>query len=226
MKRDLFGAADLGAATPGAALPICDSRSGCCGGLRSGRDDGQEGCAAIEWTAQAFISANACLQRQLHERQKDHVLTFQQTQRGADESHPDIRCGGSADVTCGGKAIVDCNGSPVFAELAVITVLREHGFDGAVWVDTYRRHFRDAMPPASCELPTQARDAYERIVTINGGRRGCWDVLAWDETCVTFVECKRRKRDRITVNQVTWLKSGLKAGLRVDNFAICEWDTE
>jgi hypothetical protein len=76
--------------------------------------------------------------------------------------------------TYGGKGLVNCEGSPVFVEIAIISVLKAHGFNGAVWVDSYRRCFRDAMPPAICTLPTQARAVYERIATINGGRRGCW----------------------------------------------------
>jgi hypothetical protein len=121
---------------------------------------------------------------------------------------------------------VEWEGSPVFAELAIIPVLKEHGFDGAVWVDSYRRCFRDAMPPAVCALPTQARAVYERIATINGGRRGCWDILAWNREGVSFVERKRKGKDRMTLNQLKWLESALKAGLRLNNFAICEWEIE
>src|ERR1700680_1003403 len=128
--------------------------------------------------------------------------------------------------TYGGKAVVDCEGSPVFVELAMIHVLRDHGFDWAVWVDNYRRRFRDAMPPAVCELPTHARVLYDRIATINGGRRGCWDILAWNKEGVLFVECKRRGKDRMTLNQRTWLESALKAGLHLDRFAICAWEIE
>lgn len=126
--------------------------------------------------------------------------------------------------TYGGKAVVDCEGFPVFVELAIIHVLKQHGFDGAVWVDGYRGCFRDAMPPAVCALPAQAREVYERIATINSGRRGCWDVVAWNAEGVTFVECKRKGKDRMTSNQVEWLESALRAGLRLENFAICEWE--
>lgn len=128
--------------------------------------------------------------------------------------------------TYGGKAIVDSEGSPVFAELAMIHVLEEHGFDGAVWVDSYRGRFRNAMAPAVCTLPAHALQVYDRIVTINGGRRGCWDVLAWSAVDVAFVECKRKGQDHINSNQVKWLESALRAGLRLEDFAICEWEIE
>src|ERR1700687_4073876 len=128
--------------------------------------------------------------------------------------------------TYGGKAAVDSGGSPVFVELAVIRVLRARGFDWAVWVDNYHQCFRDAMPPAVCALPTQARAIYERIVTINGSRRGCWDLLAWNREGVSFVECKRKGKDHMTLSQVKWLESALKAGLRLEDFGICEWVIE
>jgi len=128
--------------------------------------------------------------------------------------------------TYGGKALVEFEGSPVFAEVAMIQVLRQHGFDGAVWVDGYRQRFLDAMPPAKCELPAQVRELYERIATVNGGYGGCWDILAWNREGAFFVECKRRGKDRMRPNQFNWLESALKAGLRADHFAICEWDIE
>ena len=128
--------------------------------------------------------------------------------------------------TYGGKALVECEGSPVFAEVAMIQVLKQHGFAGAVWVDSYGQCFRHAMPPAKCELRGQAREVYQRIVTINGGRGGCWDILAWNSEGVFFVECKRTGKDRMRLNQFDWLESALKAGLRADHFAICEWEIE
>jgi len=128
--------------------------------------------------------------------------------------------------TYGGKALVECEGSPVFAEVAMIKLLKQHGFDGAVWVDSYRRRFRDAMPPCKCELHGQEREVYERIVTLNGGRGGCWDILAWNREAVFFVECKRGRKDRMRSNQIHWLESALKSGLCPDHFAICEWEIE
>src|ERR1700722_17421919 len=72
--------------------------------------------------------------------------------------------------TYGGKAVLDCEGTPAFAELALAAFLRRHGVDGAVWVDSYRKCFRDAMPPDVCQPPTYVRDVYDRIVQINGRR--------------------------------------------------------
>jgi hypothetical protein len=128
--------------------------------------------------------------------------------------------------TYGGKAVIDSEGVPLFAELALIRVLKHHGFDGAVWADSFRKCFRDAMPPLTCELRPHVREAYDRIAKLNGTRAGCWDVIAWNRHGISFVECKRKGRDRITANERQWLQSALDVGLRLDHFAICEWDFE
>lgn len=128
--------------------------------------------------------------------------------------------------TYGGKAVLNCDGSPVFAELAIISILKQRGFDDAVWVDSYRRCFRNAMPPASCSLPEHVREVYEQIAAINGKHAGCWDVMAWGKDGVSFVECKRKGKDRMTANEWKWLDSAIKAGLRLDNLTICEWELE
>ncbi len=126
--------------------------------------------------------------------------------------------------TYGGKAVLDCEGIPCLAELALIPVLKQHGFEGAVWVDGYRRCFRDAMPPAICDLPAMARMLHDRIATTNDSRGGCWDVLAWNRDGIAFVECKRKGKDRMRANGVKWLESGLKTGIPLERFAICEWE--
>jgi hypothetical protein len=35
---------------------------------------------------------------------------------------------------------------------------------------------------------------YARVVAVDDGRGGCWDVLAWNGENVTFVECKRKMK--------------------------------
>jgi hypothetical protein len=130
--------------------------------------------------------------------------------------------------TYGGKAVLDYEGEGVFAELAIIPVLRKHGFEGAVWVDTYRGCFRDVMPSKAkhgCGLPAPLCTIYCRIAIANGGRAGCWDVMAWNKKGVTFVELKRKGKDRMRSSGVKWLRSALKAKVPLNRFVICEWDT-
>ena len=126
--------------------------------------------------------------------------------------------------TYGGKALVESASEPVFAEIAVSRLLKQNGFEEAVWADTYRHKFRTAMPPGACNLPTHVQRRYDQIVTTKGSRGGCWDVLAWSGSELLFVECKRKGKDRVQKSQVEWLAAALEIGLALANFAIFEWD--
>ncbi len=81
------------------------------------------------------------------------------------------------------------------------------------------------MQAAVCKPPEQVLKVYATIATQNGKPSGCWDVLAWNNEGVTFVECKRKKRDCMTANEADWLESALKAGIPFEKFIICEWET-
>jgi hypothetical protein len=60
------------------------------------------------------------------------------------------------EANYGGKGILDSEGIAVLAELAIIPILKQHGFGEAVWVDTFRRCFGNAMPPAICKPSKEA----------------------------------------------------------------------
>ena len=62
------------------------------------------------------------------------------------------------------------------------------------------------------------------MVSVNGSTRGCWDVLAWRDGDVVFVESNRRGKDRLNQNQYGWVDAGLRAGLPLTAFVIVEWD--
>lgn len=124
--------------------------------------------------------------------------------------------------TYGGKALVNAGGKPLFAELAVLQLLQKQGWDGR-WVDTYRAKFRTGWPDV-CPLPPRQQALFDRIVTTNGERRGCWDVFAWRGDTVLFVECKRIGKDRIRDSQVGWLDAALAAEIPGDAFLVAEWN--
>ena len=106
----------------------------------------------------------------------------------------------------------------------VVEMMKAEGYDGAVWVDTYRRCFRDAMPPTKCGLPETVQAVYDRIVSINGRRGGCWDVMAWKGDEVYFIECKRRGKDQMRDSGRSWHAAALKAGIPAERMTVCEWD--
>jgi hypothetical protein len=124
----------------------------------------------------------------------------------------------------GKKPTVVWEGQSIYAELALISILKTNGFTEAVWRDNFGKGcFREAMPKASCGMPESFREVTGRILAVHGSWDGCWDVLAMGAEGLMFVECRRKKKDGIKPSQEQWLESGLKAGLSLDNFAICEW---
>jgi len=126
--------------------------------------------------------------------------------------------------THGRKTVVDLKGQPLFAELAILRLIRANGW-GGVWIDNWGRKFRRSLPPHSCDLPPQARDFLDKANQGRKWRRGCFDVLAWNEGRYLFIEAKRKGKDRIRKSQLAWLESALAARIPVEAFLVFEWGT-
>ena len=124
--------------------------------------------------------------------------------------------------TYGGKAVLDYNGEPLFAELAILRLIQDNGWQGA-WIDTYRKRFRQSLPPHFCDLPPHAQDFLDKANQGRKWRSGCSDVLAWSDGRYLFVEAKRRGQDAIRDTQREWLESALNSGLPLESFLIFEW---
>lgn len=127
----------------------------------------------------------------------------------------------------GGKTVIDHRHKPLFAELAILRMLEEDGWSG-VWVDTYRKKFRDNLPELSqpVSLPPCRESTLKKIIKENGGLRGCWDVFAWKGDCIVFAESKRRLKDTIRNTQKRWLEIALQLGFPLESFLLAEWDLE
>jgi hypothetical protein len=125
--------------------------------------------------------------------------------------------------TYGGKAVLELNGEPLFAELAVLRLLEQDGWDG-VWVDSYRRRYMRGLPGlvAPSELPEQWQSLFARIAGGKSSWSGRWDVVAWQGSRVLFVEAKRRGRDRIQASQLKWLEAAL-AQVPLSSFLLVDW---
>lgn len=129
--------------------------------------------------------------------------------------------------TYGNKQVLDYEGHPVFAELVVLTLLNEDGWDG-VWVDSYRKCFRISMPGSADgerELPEDAAKLFNEITAVTGFK-GCWDVFTWKQGRFLFAECKRKAKDQIRDTQLLWLETCLNHGLSEKDFLLVEWDVK
>jgi hypothetical protein len=140
-------------------------------------------------------------------------------------------------------AMIELNGEHLFAELAVLRLLRDDGWDGR-WVNTYSggkevwkfltawedvpRAEQKTRPIADDE----PRQILARIAGFNKPRRykGCWDVFAWRASQLAFVAAKRVARKTgglVSKDQEEWLRSALFLGdprLTVDSFCFVQWD--
>ena len=125
--------------------------------------------------------------------------------------------------TYGNKTILSFNGRPAFAELTILRVLQNDGWNG-VWVDTYRNKYRTAYwPKNQVELPPEQQQLLQRIYKKAGSSKGCWDVFCWKEEVRLLTESKRKGYDRIRDTQRRWLEAAMECGLPLTSFLIVEW---
>jgi hypothetical protein len=140
--------------------------------------------------------------------------------------------------TYGVKPLIDWNGAPLYAELAVLEIVKSNGWEG-VWVDSFHRKFLCCMPGRnlSVELPANVaeeirgiRSIYRRIsaqyrdAKIPRGEFGrSWDLLCWRGDKLLFIEAKRKFKDRLRQSQAAWLMAALACGKVASSFRVAEW---
>jgi hypothetical protein len=140
--------------------------------------------------------------------------------------------------TFGKKPLIDYKGMPLFAELAIQHLLVKEGWS-ARWVCTYSTSKKKPYLLADWEdkpLINQKKEPIndifcenllEKISFENGNSyQGCWDIVAWKNSNILFVESKHKGKDRIRESQFRWFKTGLSVGLSIKNFLIVEWEFE
>jgi hypothetical protein len=129
--------------------------------------------------------------------------------------------------TYNGKTLLDFQGRPAFAELVILWSCMAVGWDG-VWIDTYRRCYRQGYWDAS-PIPTLPQPAQDLLATIHaraGSRFGAWDVFCWRDEAILFAESTWQRRDHIRQTQVRWLGAALACGLPPDAFLVVEWSVD
>jgi hypothetical protein len=129
----------------------------------------------------------------------------------------------------GGKPFLDHKDKPVFAELLILNLLREKGWDG-VWVEEYggRTKYLREMPinsslEPSVDPPVEHKRLHDDIQKSVGKNGGCFDVMAWRDGQTIFLEAKRKRHDKIRDTQRRWIEAALLTGLASDKLIIVEW---
>jgi hypothetical protein len=121
------------------------------------------------------------------------------------------------------KRVLQFGGQPMWAEFILLRLLESDGWAG-VWVKNWggRAFWHNPLEPV--ELPPAATLLFRRIEERTEGRGGgCWDIFAWREEDILFIESKQSGRDRLQLTQRIWLESALHESIPLSSFAIVEW---
>lgn len=121
------------------------------------------------------------------------------------------------------KIVLDFNGESLFAELIILRIFQDDGWEG-VWVDTYRRKYRtDWINKNGIILPPDKMRILVAIYKKLGAKKGCWDIFCWKNDNIIFSESKYSKKDKLRPNQINFLKAALHIGLDKESFLLVEW---
>lgn len=129
----------------------------------------------------------------------------------------------------GKKPIVNYKGKAVFAELAILEILIDSGWNG-VWVETYGGiHFLKDMPTSwklsqhNISIPLDKETLLKNIWK-TGKTTACFDVFAWKGNEILFCEGKHKGKDRLTKAQTKFIEGALACGVPAQSLMIVEWE--
>lgn len=118
------------------------------------------------------------------------------------------------------KVAVDLDGIALYPEFAVVRRLEEAGW-GAAWRKNWHGTAFWSDIGTDVEVPVEVLGLFDRVASIAGA--GAWDILAWKDSQVLFIESKQYGSDRLTANQLRWLETALAQAVPLESFAIYEY---
>lgn len=136
--------------------------------------------------------------------------------------------GTPVDFNFGNKPILNYKNEACFAELVILRMLFEHGWEG-VWVETYGgTHYLRSMPQAwslkseHVSIP-QEKEIFLKKIWQTAKTKACFDILAWKDDKLVFFEAKRSGKDRLTKAQERFIEGALACGVSLESLVIVEW---
>ena len=133
------------------------------------------------------------------------------------------------DFSFGNKPFVDYKGEGIFAELAILKMFTNSGWNGT-WVETYGGiHFLNEMPIGwktskhNISIPSD-KEKILRDIWKAGKTTACFDVFLWKDNEILFCEGKHKGKDRLTNAQTKFIESVLAYGISPKSLIIVEWD--
>ena len=110
------------------------------------------------------------------------------------------------------------------AEVEIVRLLREAHWEAGWFQEFAPKLVTSAWRPALVErvnLPANIQQRHDRIRARMGRQGGCWDVIAWKDDAVWYLESKG-PRDGLTRNQVAWWVAAAEVDPAI-GFALVEW---
>jgi hypothetical protein len=132
---------------------------------------------------------------------------------------------GAWSDTYGKPLIVGDDGQRSIAEIEIVRRLRHAGWEAA-WIDTFGGAPAWMRPwtDKGIGLPTPVASTVARLRSASAPEGRPWDVIAWRDDRILFLEAKRRHRDRLRPGQVAWLDGAIRQHLGDIVFGIVEWE--
>lgn len=136
--------------------------------------------------------------------------------------------GNPVNFDYGKKPILNYKDEACFAELVILRMLLEHGWDG-VWVETYgRTHYLRTMPSdwkLTAEHVSIPKDKEMLLQNIwkSAKTTACFDVFAWHNDQILFCEAKRMGKDRFTDAQVRFIEGAIACKVSPKSLLVVEW---
>lgn len=128
----------------------------------------------------------------------------------------------------GKKPILNYKSEAYFAELVILRILLEYGWDG-VWVETYGgTHYLRTMPnewklkSEHVSIPADKKELLQKIRK-TAKITACFDVFAWHDDQILFCEAKQISKDKLTIPQQRFIEGALACGIFPKSLLIVEW---
>jgi len=169
--------------------------------------------------------------KELRPTDKIEVQLFDGTIVNLPTAHPKFPSWKEArpDFDFGKKPILNYKKEACFAELIILRLLLDQGWDGA-WIETYGgTHYLRSMPKAwnlqseHISIPKVKEDLLQKIWK-TAKTKACFDVLAWHGDQLAFFEAKRKGKDKLTSGQIKFIKGALECGISPESLIIVEWE--
>lgn len=128
----------------------------------------------------------------------------------------------------GKKPVLEHGGEACFAELVILRLFQEAGWDG-VWVETYGGlHFLKSMPlgwnlqSEHVSIPDDKKAILQKIQSA-AKTTACFDIFVWRGDQFVFCEAKQKGKDKLTLAQIKFIEGALACGIPPESLIIVEW---